>query len=461
MNPETKITGTPSANEVFNRYQRVFGQAGPTTYGEDDLRKLAESMTSASNPFIESNIPSGYTYLGQFLNHEISKPDPATRGRGLGELKNLHTPFIDLQTLYGNGPDKNPELYETDVRLRLSDTSGGIVNVPYDLPRKAGSCETATFDKRSDENLALAQLHVLLIKFHNAMASFLVRQGSGTFDAIRDSVIRHFQSMVIYDYLASVLYPDVYQRLLKGERRIFSKPTSEIFVPAEFAMAAFRFGHAMIRPSYFWNRFSNPATIDDLFSFTGNSRFTFCNTGDLRTLPGLWGIDWRRFFDVAPGVEVNKARGISPYLSTKLGKVRLLAECVKDPPTFSLAEKDLGQGLSNSLENGQTIAKALGLKPLTMSRLPAGTAQLFANETPLFYYILDESMSFEAGRLGPVGSWIVGETIFELISRSPISIINDRSWKSINGKLDFSVSELLRLIVNEEGNNWNAINPNG
>src|SRR5215204_6179332 len=69
----------------------------------------------------DSDIPSGYTYLGQFITHEITfdntqdlppvEPDPT----------NLRSPSLDLDSLYGAGPGdgKSRRLYEDADPARL------------------------------------------------------------------------------------------------------------------------------------------------------------------------------------------------------------------------------------------------------------------------------------------------------------------------------------------------------
>lgn len=58
-------------------------------------------------------IPAGYTYLGQFLDHDITF-DPAsslTKRNDPDSLHNFRTPRLDLDSVYGRGPDDQPYLY--------------------------------------------------------------------------------------------------------------------------------------------------------------------------------------------------------------------------------------------------------------------------------------------------------------------------------------------------------------
>ena len=56
------------------------------------LRAIAASMTSCDEP-IESEVPAGYTYLGQFIAHDLS---------------------FDDDSLYGRGPRLDPQYYAHD-----------------------------------------------------------------------------------------------------------------------------------------------------------------------------------------------------------------------------------------------------------------------------------------------------------------------------------------------------------
>ena len=59
-------------------------------------------------------IPAGFTYLGQFIDHDITfDPTPfGARRAGPRRTVNLRTPRLDLDSLYGGGPDVQPYLYE-------------------------------------------------------------------------------------------------------------------------------------------------------------------------------------------------------------------------------------------------------------------------------------------------------------------------------------------------------------
>jgi hypothetical protein len=76
------------------------------------------------------------------------------------------------------------------------------------------------------------------------------------------------------------------------------------------------------------------------------------------------------------------------------------------------------------------------------------------HETPLWYYILTESEVRENGnRLGPVGSYLVAETIYAALRSDPNSYFNQPAadnfppiWKFPDGCIRiYGLSELFRL----------------
>ena len=82
-------------------------------------------------------------------------------------------------------------------------------------------------------------------------------------------------------------------------------------------MAAYRFGHTMIRDDYDFNVNFNrggepafPATLDLLFTFTALSG----QLGEFDTLPDNWIIEWQHFVDTGAGA-AKKARRIDTKLA--------------------------------------------------------------------------------------------------------------------------------------------------
>ena len=84
-----------------------------------------------------SEIPAGYTYFGQFIDHDLTF-DPASslmRRNDPSGLLNFRTPRFDLDNLYGRGPDDQPYLYDQKDKDKMA--IGSSVDDPSlpDLPR--------------------------------------------------------------------------------------------------------------------------------------------------------------------------------------------------------------------------------------------------------------------------------------------------------------------------------------
>src|SRR2546427_448502 len=103
----------------------MFRTLPPAQFNEEILQKLAESMTATADvPTPEdqadeeenSGISAGYTYLGQFIDHDLTF-DPASsleRQNDPDGLVDFRTPRFDLDCIYGRGPDDQPYLYRRD-----------------------------------------------------------------------------------------------------------------------------------------------------------------------------------------------------------------------------------------------------------------------------------------------------------------------------------------------------------
>ena len=222
-------------------------------------------------------IPAGYTYFGQFIDHDITfDPTPlAARQVDVAALQDFRTPALDLDCVYGRGPDDQPFMYKEDgLQLRegvpLTPT-GAPVATKNDVPRlkiDGQFTQPAILgDKRNDENRLVAQLHSVFIAFHNkvvndpdlvAAGDGVLADGTSRFRGAVNIVRWHYQWLVLNDFLPKVLYPGVLHHILNpdGAPRLdhYEKPAATYaYIPVEFAGAAYRFGHSMVRPSYALN----------------------------------------------------------------------------------------------------------------------------------------------------------------------------------------------------------------
>src|SRR5687768_11711840 len=77
-----------------------------TQLGTPARKKLALAMTEGGGGF--GQIPAGYTYFGQFVDHDLTF-DKTTVAFGsnvsAADLIQGRSPALDLDSLYGNGPN--------------------------------------------------------------------------------------------------------------------------------------------------------------------------------------------------------------------------------------------------------------------------------------------------------------------------------------------------------------------
>ena len=411
-------------------------------------------------------VDSGYTYFGQFISHDLTKDvssvDEAWQ-KEPEELVNLQTPRLDLQVLYGGGPERSGEFYEED-KVRLKVGARRADGRSFDICTGQQG-ERIVADDRSAANLILRQMTAVFARLHNcAVEQFRpeIVDEKALFERARLQTQRQFRWLVLKDYLPTMLNPEVY-------RKVFIDNSSSIrwdtfSIPIEFAAAAMRFGHAMVRPNYLFG-FEREMLLPKILG----------RTPDRGALADEAEINWGFFFQGAgPGGAVT-ARPIDTRLSLPLH--RLPADLIgvaeiacphfriaKNPDQLSIRTLLRGAGLR--LASGQTAAHAFGETALTMADLCQNSDGKeteqgrilrdtgLVRETPLWYYILKESEVRENGnRVGPVGSHLIAETIFGALRSDPHSCLNQTDvkptppiWKFPDGFTRiYGLSELFRL----------------
>ena len=293
----------PSSPQYEGRFGRMF-RLPPYLPSAERIAEVAALMKENGQGADNPDIPAGYTYLGQFLDHDITF-DPTSsldRQNDPDALTNFRSPRFDLDSMYGRGPSDDPFLYE-----KASGGSRMLIgrhDDEDDLPRNTE--ESALLgDPRNDENIFVGQLHLTMLKFHNAVLARVtpeLRRGSETdFEAAQRLVRWHYQWMVLHDFLPRVVGADTLRTVFddsSGEpvvRRRFYQWRNAPYMPVEFSVAAYRFGHSMIRPGYKLNTF-----VPGLPTFTADPipDHRLSSFGGFRILPPLWTIEWRRFFEV-------------------------------------------------------------------------------------------------------------------------------------------------------------------
>jgi hypothetical protein len=389
------------------------------------LKSLAGEMGEPAGPnafdLDNPRIPAGFTFLGQFIDHDMTldrTPVPDQEVDPLA-LTNFDTPQFDLGSLYGRGPQLDPDLYEPggSGRMRVVRTAQGV----DDLPRRADGTAFVG-DARNDENLIVSQLHLVFAKFHNrCLETGLAR----TLAQAQQLTRWHFQWIIVHDFLERVVGADVVNRFLGVSGRVsreFYKPKNpnRPMMPIEYSVAGYRFGHSMIRAAYLMNARTAPPVVAPIFGAEG------ADLRGSRPLPARLEIDWRHFFAVPgqPDAPRNQARRIDAKLSRPL--FDLPPTVVSDAMT-SLAERNLIRGKRLGLPAGQDVATRMGEPALnnTQLGLPDPNNPGWAGKAPLWFYVLRESELKAGGeRLGPVGGRLVAEVILGILDADKASYLH-------------------------------------
>jgi Animal haem peroxidase/Putative peptidoglycan binding domain len=457
------------------RFSRIGPQGAPTS--TELVTALSEVITAVA-PEADGEIPAGFTYLGQFADHDLTMDKTqAALGSDLtvDELIQGRSPALDLDSLYGRGPADDPQFYTDGSHLKMGRTAAVEDFLPafdgHDLPRDPQQKTALIPDARNDENLAVAQTHLALIRFHNRVVDTTAPGPPATmFEAARERVVKHYQWMLRTDYLPRIVDPGIVEGVFTHGRTLFEKsaaPGDAPTMPIEFSVAAFRLGHSMIRDTYNWNRFFDDGSgfLSLLFAFSGTS-------GDLsgtNPLPSNWIADFRRLYDfaeagrpdlVVPVGKFNKASTIDTRLTDPLATLPPGSFGPPDaqaPPLHAnLAFRNLTRGNMVKLASGQQMATLVGVTPLTEDEIVAGDGGVdfsglatglrneLASNTALWTYILREA-ELNGGRLTGVGGRIVAEVFHRAMEGSTYSIVREPHWRPNLGpdSLTFRMVDLL------------------
>ena len=484
-----------------------FSRVGPkgTSPGAAVIRKVARAMVQEGGS--SGAIPAGYTYLGQFIDHDLSMDRTTVMlGDDVRPVDMLQgrSPRLDLDSLYGNGPGDagSARFYEADgLHLRTGTT---IATPPHgakaghDLPRvgtgpnKKAKRVAVIADERNDENLIVAQTHLAMIHFHNRVLDGLPASVPATqrFTRARKKVSLHYQWLIRHDYLPRICDSAVLDDVFANGRKLVepgATPDSIPTMPVEFSVAAFRLGHSMVRPTYNWNREfpGSSGALEYMFEFSGLGGTL---GGEIRLISS-WIADFRRIYDFAaggrpqlqPATNVNRARRIDTLVTNPLAN--LPPSSFGGDPSIpfddlrrNLAFRNLTRAVMVKLASGQQMAAKLnglgvGVTPLTRAGIiqGAGGANLdaltkaekdaLAANTPLWFYLLREA-ELNDGRLTGVGGRIVAETFHRAIEGSRFSILRDPTWRPSLGR-NATTFEMTDLLFFAFGGSKAKLNPLG
>lgn len=509
--PVRGLLGVTRSDVEPGRFGRLFRNLAPFEPEDEDLKALGDTMfeprpsddnqgeAAGDNP----DIPAGFTYFGQFIDHDITF-DPNSklqRQNDPNALVDFRTPRFDLDSLYGAGPDNDPFRYKPDgLHLLLGKNE-------EDLPRNSDG-RALIGDPRNDENLIVSGLQLAFFKFHNKVVDELQHEGQVSpdqlFDEARRVVRWHYQWVVVHDFLKTIVGKEVVDDILKFDEYVVSSklkgeqrarvpkvdlkfyhvtPGKEPFIPVEFSVAAYRFGHSMVRGDYTLNDKPKTKEIPIFSDIPSADPNKLTDLRGFSSRPDQTQIEWKRFFKF-PDAQGDGMPQPTRKIDTKLAfglsvlpdpVIHLGAEDKKDSKLArelsKLAVRNLLRGKALGLPTGQAVAKAMGIpvgsiltpkqittgNRTTTTDLDSNLAAKFADNTPLWYYILKEAEVLNEGtKLGPVGGRIVAEVFIGLLQGDPQSYLSvEPTWQPTPGKFgasadgQFSMVNLLRFATGQ------------
>ena len=445
------------------------GKKGGIMDAKDDLTVLPQDLIG--NSTLQQNNPNnlamsaGMTFLGQFIDHDITFDPTSSLERQADPefIANFRTPGLGLDNVYGSGPGVSPHLYDQSdgqgIKMLLepigSKGKGGADK--YDVPR---NCQNTALigDPRNDENLIVSQIQVLFLRFHNIMVDHLrmkfpTKSPTTIFKEAQELVRWHYQYIVLHEFLPLLCGEEVVKDIIDNGRKFYGW-RNEPYIPVEFSVAAYRFGHSQIRPSYRANfgisDKPNPQPFfADIFDFTVSP--THSDPDDLRggkRAPRRF-LDWETFWNYGDGnMRPNK------LIDTKISSPLFNLPGFTD--NDSLASRNLLRGLVFSLPSGQRVAQAMKFKPLGPENFPElkGYKVNFESSTPLWYYILKEAELQNLGvKLGDVGGRIVAEVLIGLMDGDNTSYLSQNPfwkptlpcWEPYRTGKTFTMADLTRI----------------
>lgn len=459
---------------------QAFGRLGPRNelsgIGPDgkpfDDQSVQKAFTKALDDMLDRTDPdgsaaAGMTFFGQFIDHDITSDTQSAIGTRIDprSIRNVRTPALDLDCVYGDGNEASPYLYHPDHAGFLL---FGTKDNARDLARNSHG--TALIgDMRNDENQIVSQLQGAFVCMHNILMTALQEDAHlvpAAFEGIRAQAITegytpserpfqaarrilrlHYQWIVLNDFLPAFVDAEV----LKGIRQAFAdgklpQPFTQAspIMPIEFSGAAYRFGHATVQNDYALNGKSGDVKLFDIMRKEFHSR------------PEELNIEFSRLFDFPGNSNFQKARPIGRKLAGSIFNLHFIDEPLKIAgqelsleDSRKLPHRNIFRDrMTLELPSGQQMARLMHVPEIAA---PKELRDHGITKTPLWYYCLHEAEK-HGGKLGPVGGTIVAGTLMRLLVLDADSIIcsthDFKPWTALGASKDgnFSLGHMLACV---------------
>lgn len=296
---------------------------------------------SGTDRVSDSDVPAGYTFFAQFIDHDITL-DPVShldQPSDPASLLNFRSPNLDLDCVYGAGPEASPFLYKADRSLVVQKRrDSGSTTRFDDLPRVGGTNTAIIGDPRNDENIFVSQLQLAFVKFHNQV---LQDVAGHDFETARDTVIHYYHRALLEDLLPRILDARQLEHICNNGIVYYrhALEAARPCMPVEFSVAAYRFGHSQVRAKYDINDNFRDMDLFDRGGFMRPQTF----------------VDWKYLFELNGSVDTMFARKIDTRLPAVL--MNLPPRVASNPS--SLAQRNLLRGRIFRLPAGQAVARRM------------------------------------------------------------------------------------------------------
>lgn len=326
------------------------------------LAAVAERMVSARPASAPAPFAAGYTYLAQFVAHDLQfSTDAADYPPSSVPTVPLRRRRLTLETIYGEGPAQEPRLYDDGIdalapyRLRVGKFGPGVSPGQRTLARESGGgTPLCAADVRNDQNPVVAQIAGFFMRLHNVALRRLSRYGDPAerFEAARRVTQAVFRRIVFEDLTPKLLRADV-RAAYEAGRRLDGAAYLTDDMPVEFTHAVFRAGHALVRPDY---AIAGAVNGGHAVNVRYMLRHTAERDPDAFIEGRRWALDWSRFF----GPDAQGAQPLSPYVNVFLAEAPgMLSADYPRTRRAHLVLRDLARGMDSGPLRVQALSDAL------------------------------------------------------------------------------------------------------
>lgn len=506
LSSTTLIDGEPpqATLSAETRFRQLMAELAARCRPNSDFTEpLGEDLKAWENP----RIPAGYTYLLQLVAHDMVESDVslAEMGDPLRASGNLRRHPLLLDTLYGGGPLNSPLAYEfvrggsVRQKLRLGpmkDNHKKLRDVPRNPvfesnpdPLSRRPSEVMIADRRNDNNGIISQLLVAFGLFHNALikrlSSIQFGQHADTrtealidqFICARALVTLVYREIVKGDVLPKILHPSIYEAYFKRNAPLLDTHAAggDLRPTLEFAFAAFRFGHSMVRDEYTFTNVAHAANrhfnLADILEQSSDDGFALNAPPD-----ASWIASWSRFFpihgrprpDFSRRLAPSSARGLNDAIAMKAtdqtDQYGLeyrdlvsagLARVWRVQPLVELIEAKAPGRLGGSILLSDPAFRKSAITDWLEARgdnSPAAKAKIaaIAMDPPLPFFVRFEAAwnhpyGGQTMHLGPLGSLIIAEAMTAAFSKTALP------EEQIDQPLSIRMVRAVERIIGERG----------